>query len=154
MRWRATCGSCCSLLLLLLLAACGRAAADDVRAESGALVADGAWSRAADSGAATAVYFVLRNAGEVTDTLKGVRSEEADEVGLHVSMQAGQVMRMAPVTALPVPARDSVTFQPLGAHVMLTGLRRPLREGEGVRLMLEFASGATVAVDAVARSPR
>ena len=68
-------------------------------------------------------------------------------------MQHSGMMQMAPVTALPVPAEDSVAFQPLGAHVMLTGLRRALLEGDTVPVTLEFGSGRKIEVRASVRRP-
>lgn len=147
--WRAICGSCCSLLLL---ASCERPAsgAESARAP---LVSHGAWTRTADSGATAAVYFVLVNASISADTIKGVSSDAAASAGLHVSMQNARTMHMAPLTALPVPAEDSVAFRPLGAHVMLTGLRRPLSEGDTVTVKLEFVSGRSIEVRAGVRRP-
>lgn len=136
---------------MALLAACGRVAADAPR--DNPLASHAAWTRTADSGATAAVYFMLTNRGGVADTLKGVSSADAATVGMHVSMQQGRMMQMAPVTALPVPAEDSVAFQPLGAHVMLTGLRRPLVEGDTIAVTLEFGSGRTLEVRAGVRRP-
>ncbi|MBX3174248.1 MAG: copper chaperone PCu(A)C [Gemmatimonadaceae bacterium] len=112
-----------------------------------------AWARAADSGANAAVYFTLGNAGSVADTLKGVASEAAELTQMHISMQHNRTMHMSEVTALPVPADDSVQFKPLGAHVMLTRLRRPLVAGDTVVTTLTFVSGQTVQVRAGVRRP-
>jgi copper(I)-binding protein len=112
-----------------------------------------AWSRPADSGAMTAMYFTLANAGPDTDTLLGVSSDEAASARLHISTQRGSMMHMSAVSALPVPGEDSVSFRPLGAHVMLSGLVRPLIEGDSVSATLAFASGRTVRVVAGVRRP-
>ncbi len=112
-----------------------------------------AWARPADSGATTALYFTLANDGPETDTLLTVTSVEAASAMLHVSTQRGSMMHMSAVTALPVPGGDSVSFRPLGAHVMLSGLVRPLIEGDSVSATLAFASGRTVGVVAGVRRP-
>ena len=96
---------------------------------------------------------MLANDATTSDTLKSVSSEAATRTGLHVSMQNGRTMHMAPVTTLPVPAEDSVAFRPLGAHVMLTGLKRPLAEGDTVTVKLEFVSGRSIEVRAGVRRP-
>jgi copper(I)-binding protein len=134
----------------LVLAACDRAAAS---AEWGALTVREGWARSADSGGTTAVYFVLANASGGSDTLSGVSSEDAATATMHVSMQQGRMMQMAPVTSLPVPAEDSVSFQPLGAHVMLTGLTRALVARDTVRVTLHFVSGRSIEVRADVRNP-
>ncbi|MCC7003898.1 MAG: copper chaperone PCu(A)C [Gemmatimonadaceae bacterium] len=145
---------------MLTVAACGgettdgaaRATNDGVR-QTALLTVHDAWSRTADSGATAAVYFSLHNSAAEADTLVGVASDIADETMMHVSMEHGGTMRMAHVTSLPVPARDSVAFQPLGAHVMLSGLRRPLVAGDTIALTLRFSSGRTVGVRSGVRQP-
>jgi periplasmic copper chaperone A len=112
-----------------------------------------AWARAADSGANTAVYFTLANDGAEADTLKDVASGDAELTEMHISTQHGGMMRMSRVTELPIPADDSVSFRPLGAHVMLTRVTRPLVEGDTVTATLTFGSGKTVSVRASVRRP-
>lgn len=135
---------------MLALTACDRAAAG---VASSALSVRAAWARSADSGATTAVYFVLENGSGVSDTLSGVSSGSAVSATMHMSMQQGRMMQMAPVTSLPVPAEDSVSFQPLGAHVMLNGLTRALVDGDTVLVTLHFVSGRAVEVRAGVRNP-
>jgi len=153
--WLKTSVACASGLLL---AACG-GRADDAAPRDGApapvpvLSVKDAWARAADSGAMTAVYFTLENAGTVADTLTAVESAAAEETAMHMSMQQGGMMRMAPLRALPVPAEDSVRFVPMGAHVMLTRLTRPLADGDTVRVTLRFVSGQVQEVRAGVRRP-
>lgn len=136
---------------MLALASCDRLSADAAGANP--LAAHDAWTRTADSGATAAVYFVLTNAADSSDTLRAVASADAEITGMHVSMQNGRTMHMAPVTSLPVPGMDSVAFRPLGAHVMLTGLRRPLVEGDSVTVTLDFVSGRAIEVRAGVRRP-
>jgi hypothetical protein len=135
----------------VLAVACG--AASDAAPRGPVLFATNAWARAADSGASTALYFTLENRDSVADTVRGVRASVADAAALHISTQHSGMMHMTPISALPVPARDSVSFRPLGAHVMLTGVRRPLVDGDTVRAVLEFVSGDTVVVSAHVRKP-
>lgn len=146
--WQKTCAACCSAVLLAA-AACTR----DAPALPDALSVHEAWARPADSGAVTAVYFTLVNGGELVDTLAAVSSLEAELAEMHISTQRANMMSMSSVTTLPVPPMDSVMFRPLGAHVMLTRLRRPLAEGDSVDLMLQFGSGRTVSVRAGVRQP-
>lgn len=138
-------------LVAVALAACAPKDAPPV--STNPLEAREAWARPADSGAMSAVYFTLGNAGEMADTLTGVASDIAARTELHVSMQQGRTMHMSPVTSLPVPAGDSVSFRPLGAHVMLMDLQRPLVPGDSLRVTLRFQSGRTVEVSAGVRQP-
>lgn len=133
--------------------ACGAQSDSAPATPMASLSVRGAWARAADSGAMTSLYFTLANAGTVADTLRGVSSVDAATAQMHISTQRDGTMHMSPVTALPVPESDSVSFRPLGAHVMLTGVVRPLAEGDTVTATLEFVSGTTVTVRAGVRKP-
>lgn len=145
--WLKICVACCSAALVAV--ACTREAPplpDDLSVHD-------AWARPADSGAVTAVYFTLVNGGDIEDTLTAVSSLVAELTEMHVSTQHGSMMRMNQVTALPAPPRDSVMFRPLGAHVMLTRLAKPLAVGDSVDVTLQFSSGRSVAVRAGVRQP-
>lgn len=139
------------IVVAAALAAC--APKDAPIVNTNPLEAREAWARPADSGAMSAVYFTLGNTGSTADTLVGVASDIAARTELHVSMQHGSTMHMSPVTSLPVPAGDSVSFRPLGAHVMLMDLQRPLVPGDSLRVTLRFQSGRTVEVNAGVRQP-
>jgi periplasmic copper chaperone A len=146
--WQLIFASCCSVVILAACSAGGEA----TPAVQTLSVRD-AWARAADSGANTAIYFTLANNGTESDTLTDVASGDAELTEMHVSTQHGGMMRMSRVTALPVPADDSVSFRPLGAHVMLMRVVRPLVEGDTVTTTLSFGSGQTVRVSAGVRRP-
>ena len=147
--------SCCKLSVLALAALVGAACSpQEASPNVSPLEARSAWARPADSGATSAVYFVLGNAGQSSDTLISVESSGlAATTEMHVSTQRGGMMHMSEVTSLPVPADDSVAFRPLGAHVMLTGLQRQLSVGDTVSVTLRFVSGRTVEVRAGVRQP-
>jgi copper(I)-binding protein len=143
-----------SLAGLVVVAVVGAACAPkDAGLRNSALETRDAWARVADSGATTAVYFTLGNGSTESDTLVGVSSTIADHADMHISTQHNRTMHMTPVTSLPVPAEDSVSFRPLGAHVMLTGLLRPLAAGDSITITLRFVSGATLDVQASVRQP-
>jgi periplasmic copper chaperone A len=137
----------------MVAAACGARDTDALAEGAGQLLTSGAWARAADSGAATAVYFMLENRGDTADTLRAARSAAAEETGLHISTQRDGMMHMTEIPALPVPPGDSVAFRPLGAHVMLMRLHHPLRDGDSVTVTLEFGSGRSLEVRAGVRQP-
>jgi len=74
---------------------------------------------------------------------------------VHEMKMAGDMMKMRAVDAVPLPAGQPVEFKPNGYHLMLTGLKAPLKAGDVVpiRLVVEDAKGKrqTVDVKAVAR---
>lgn len=153
--WLKTSVACASALAI---AACGPTAEPQVELPpppppTSQLSVTAAWARAADSGAMSSVYFTVENTGVVPDTLTAVSTDVAEQVGMHMSMEQNGTMTMAALRALPVPAQDSLLFRPLGAHVMLTRLARPLVEGDTVRVTLEFVSGKRIEVRAGVRKP-
>ena len=113
-----------------------------------------AWCPPTPPGAPTAAgYFTVANAGRTPDRLVGGSSPVAAQVQLHSMTTQGGVMRMRPLTGgLPVAAGTAVSIQPgQGMHLMLIGLKRPLRTGEHVPLTLDFARAEPVMVDFVVR---
>ncbi len=65
----------------------------------------------------------------------------------------GQVMRMRPVTeGLGIAPGATVRVQPGGGmHLMLIGLKRPLKVGEHAAVTLDFARAGPVRVEFVVR---
>lgn len=65
-----------------------------------------------------------------------VKSDAAESVQIHaMSMQQG-VMRMRRLDVLDLPAGREVRLAPGGIHLMLAGLKHPLRAGASVKLSL------------------
>lgn len=63
-------------------------------------------------------------------------------------------MRMRQVEGgIELPAGGQVELKPGGYHVMLIGLTRDLNAGEKFPVTLQFASGATLTVEAEVRQP-
>ncbi len=133
----------------LSLAACSFppiASAHD--ATAGALTIGHPWARATAGAAKVgALYLTITNSGEEADRLLGVSSEVAAKCELHVSEATGDMMTMRMVDSLEIPAGDTVSFAPKGAHVMLMGLMAPLKEGTTFAATLRFEKAGEVAVD-------
>ncbi len=108
---------------------------------------EGAWVRPAAQGMpASAAYLTLRNEGRKPDFLISVTTSVAAMAGVHVSVSHKGVMSMEPIGALPLPPGAAITLKPGGLHVMLDGLRRPLKSGEAVPLTFRFKSSAPVSI--------
>ncbi|MBX3031679.1 MAG: copper chaperone PCu(A)C [Chloroflexi bacterium] len=115
-----------------------------------ALRVDAAWVRTSPMMAlAGAAFMVLVNDGPTDDALVAVTSPVAVSAELHrTAADAGGVMSMMPVAAIPIPAGGSTELAPGGYHVMLIGLREPLAAGSMVPLALTFESGHVLEVAA------
>ena len=108
------------------------------------LTVKGGWARASTPGAKNgAAYVTIMNHGMKSDALIGVLSDVSAKVELHSHKNDGGVMRMRQVVSVPVPAHSVAELKPGGDHIMLMGLKRPLKAGDHIMLRLSFQSGAT-----------
>jgi copper(I)-binding protein len=129
-----------ALLLLVLIALAPRAGAGEP-----ALRVVGAWSRATPAVAAPgAAYATIVNAGSAADRLVAVSSPIASEAELHISVVEGTVATMRSVTAVDLAPGERLELKPGGLHVMLVGLRQPLRQGERFPLVFTFEKAGAV----------
>jgi copper(I)-binding protein len=120
-------------------------------AAAAALSVQDAWARPAAAGGTAAGYLTIVNRGGA-DVLVGADSPLVERVETHGSSMAGGVMRMAAEPAVPAPAGGRLVFAPGGRHLMLVGLKRPLKMGERVPVTLRFRSGARLAVQLVVQT--
>ena len=110
------------------------------------------WARATSASQKNgAAYFTIANPG-ADDTLTGAATPVADMAELHRTSAVNGVMQMRPVASVKVPHGQLVTFGPGGLHVMLMGLKQPLKQGDSFPLTLTFAKAGDVTVNAVVQS--
>ena len=117
---------------------------------SGGITLDRPWSPATPNGAATAAaYMEIENHGRSDDRLLGGFSPVAAKIEIHEMSMAGGIMSMHAVDkGLPIPAGKSVNLEPqANYHLMLSGLKEPLKNGSQIPLTLNFANAGTVHVD-------
>ena len=101
----------------------------------------GGWARAGVS--SSAAYISVHNGGGA-DRLLGASSPVAASVSIHDSQNDGGVMRMRAAGAMPVAAGGSIAMKPGGLHIMLMGLKAPLKPGASLPVMLRFAKAGVV----------
>lgn len=112
-----------------------------------------AWIRTPPPGAPTAAgYATISNHGISSDRLNGAYSGAAASVGLHEMDKAGGVMRMRPIPGgVAIGASATIKLEPNGRHLMLNGLKGPLKAGQHVRVVLQFQRAGEVAADFIVR---
>lgn len=133
---------CAALLAGLLVSVSAQAATYT----AGPVEAAEPWSRPAAAGTTGAGFLTLSNHGPSAETLVGIASPVAARVEVHRSSMAGGVSRMDKVQSLAIPAGGEVTFAPGGYHLMLMGLKSPLKTGQKFPATLTFASGRKLAL--------
>jgi copper(I)-binding protein len=132
----------CATILASLLAAPARA--QEVKA--GDLVITQAWSRATPGGAKVAGgYLTIENKGSAPDRLIGGSADVADKVQVHEMATSNGVMTMRPLDkGLAIEPGKTAKLAPGGYHLMLLGLKSPLKQGEKVPVTLEFEKAGKV----------
>lgn len=141
--------------LLASLALFGSAQAHDFRA--GDLSIDHPYATPSLPGVQTGAAYLrgIRNKGTVADRLIGARTPVAERVELHTRQTDGDVVRMREVAAIEIPAGQEVQLrhgQP--QHLMLVGLKQPLKAGERFDLTLRFERAGETTVKAWVQQPR
>lgn len=80
----------------------------------------------------------MRLTAQTDSHLVSASSPVAGIVEIHEMKMDNGVMRMRAVPGLPLPAGRAVDLAPGGYHVMLIGLKQPLKAGESVPISLVF----------------
>jgi periplasmic copper chaperone A len=135
-----------SLVVVAALSISTIAAAREPHRES--IVVGPSFARASlpgqNSGAA---YLSLENKSANADALLSVTTPLASDVEIHTMAMQDNVMRMRQVPRIDLPAGAKVSMQPgKGYHLMLTGLKAPLKAGDTLPLVLRFQQAGTVEV--------
>jgi copper(I)-binding protein len=141
--------SAAALALAMLLASTSPA-----RAEPPIQLGQG-WARPTVEGQmAGGAFLRIANRGGA-DRLLSASSPAATSVELHSMAMDGEVMKMRPVEAIEVPAGKTVELKPGGLHLMLVGLKAPLKVGASLPLTLKFekAGELSLAVPVAQQAP-
>lgn len=100
-----------------------------------------AWVRASAPGQKVgAAYMTLQSAQAMK--LVYVESASADEVEIHSMTMNNGIMKMRQLDALDLHPNKPEKLAPGGFHLMLFGLKKPLKTGEMVTLKLCFKDQA------------
>ena len=120
-----------------------------VAAHAGDVMVSGAFARASATPAAKAgaVYFTIRNEGGTADKLTAVTTDAAETAMLHENVEENGVVSMRHLMDLPIAPKETVTLSPRKLHVMLMGLKAPLKKGEYLALTLTFEKAGEVEID-------
>lgn len=109
------------------------------------------WTRATPPGATTgAGYLTVMNHGSTPDTLLGGFTSAAAKLEIHQTSMTGGVITMRPAPdGVTIPPGATVTLKPEGGgyHIMLTGLKEPLKAGTHLPATLNFAKAGAVQVE-------
>lgn len=138
-----------TLASIAALAVLWSGAADAHDYKLGTLEIGNPWTRATPPTAlAGGGYMTITNKGTTADRLVSVKSPAAGMTQVHEMKMDGNVMRMRELEGgLAIPPGATVTLAPGGFHLMLMGLKTPLKQGEKVPVTLVFEKAGTIDVE-------
>ncbi|MDB5648824.1 MAG: hypothetical protein JWL62_344 [Hyphomicrobiales bacterium] len=107
-----------------------------------------AWARATPGGSTIGgAYLKVTNTGAVADKLVSGETGISDRFELHDMSMTDGVMQMRPVAdGITLAPGQIVELRPGGLHVMLVGLKQPLKAGENFSAVLKFEKAGTISV--------
>jgi copper(I)-binding protein len=101
--------------------------------------------RATPAGLPTsAAYLTIANTGKTSDKLLSITCACAASAMVHRSETKNGVSSMGMVGEVDIPAGGKVEFKPDSLHVMLVGLKGPLKAGGMQEMTLRFQKAGTV----------
>lgn len=101
----------------------------------------------------SAGYFKLTNQG-AADRLLSASSPAAGAAEIHSMTMDGNVMKMRQVDAIDLATGQTVELKPGSYHVMLMGLKSPLKAGDQFPLTLKFEKAGEVVVTVKVEAPK
>jgi periplasmic copper chaperone A len=127
------------LMSLLLLGFAGLAHAHSYT--FGAIKVGHAYAKPTAPGSdVAAVYMPILNSGTEPDELLAIESPIANVVHIHkTTIDSDNIARMTMEKTLLLPPGKPIALRPGGLHIMLMGLKKPLKAGDTFDLTLTFA---------------
>lgn len=116
---------------------------------------DNAWARTTVPGMSMGgVFMEIENEGKADDVLLGGSTPVAERVEIHNHINDNGVMRMREVAGgLPLPKNQEIVLQPGSYHIMLMGLKAPLKEGDKFPLTLRFKNAKSKTITVETKTP-
>jgi copper(I)-binding protein len=111
-----------------------------------------AWSRATVPGQTGVIYLTITDTGPA-DRLMSVASPVAATAALHESFSENGVSKMREIGGLAVSPGTPVTLAPGGYHIMLMGLKQPLKQGDAFPVTLTFEKAGPVTATVTVEKP-
>ena len=93
----------------------------------------------------TAAYMSVMS--PTPDQIQDIRCACAASVEMHQTTVENGVARMVGPAPVALPAGQAVVFAPGGRHLMVMGLKAPIRPGQTVTFTLHFKTAGDVKVE-------
>jgi copper(I)-binding protein len=96
----------------------------------------------------SAAFMLLYNSSDKEVALVSAESDVANIVEIHEHVHENGMMKMRQVPKIAIAPKAQTVLQPGGYHVMLIGLKQPLKAGQMVALTLKFSNDQIVSIEA------
>ncbi|HEU0282399.1 MAG TPA: copper chaperone PCu(A)C [Gallionella sp.] len=115
---------------------------------AGDIQVEGAWTRATVPGQDMAMVYMSITSKQAA-TIVGVSSQASKTAEMHTMEHKGGMMKMYEVKSISLPANGRLDMNMHGYHLVLAGLKAPLKAGATVPLTLniEMADKRSVKVE-------
>lgn len=97
------------------------------------------------------LYFTVRGGAQDT-VLRSVGSPSILRLQMHETVEENGLSMMRPLTAVAVPKRGKVEFEPGGKHVMVWGIDQGARNRGTAEFVFSFSTGERIAATATIKS--
>ncbi|MBE9562840.1 MAG: copper chaperone PCu(A)C [Proteobacteria bacterium] len=105
------------------------------------------WVREAPPNARVlAAFMVIDNQSPESQTLVSVSCDDFERVEMHQTVEHDGMMHMNKQEKLVIESKQQLILKPGSYHLMLMGIKRPLRAGDEVELTLKFANDTELVV--------
>lgn len=118
-------------------------------ADTNTIIISHAHARATVPGQTTgAVYLDIENRGKIDDKLLRIATPVAQSAEVHSMTMDGTIMRMREVGQIDLKPAAKISMAPNeGYHIMLVGLKQPLKPGQKIPLGLRFEKAGKIDID-------
>jgi periplasmic copper chaperone A len=111
------------------------------------------WSRATPGASKNgAVFLEIKSVADEADKLLSASGVVAENIEIHNHINDNGIMQMRRVDFIEIVEGGSTKLVPGGYHIMLLGLKQPLKAGETFKLKLTFEKAGAIEVDVAVRA--
>lgn len=103
-----------------------------------------------------AVFLEMKNLHpEIDATFVEAKTDVAESIEIHEMVMDGDKMQMRRVEDFTIPAgeQEVIILEPHGLHIMLMGLKKPLKEGDIFPLYLSFDNSEIIKIEVLVAKP-
>jgi len=94
----------------------------------------------------SSAYMTIINDSSKPMILVGASGDFSKRIEIHQHIMADGMMKMRQQESLTIAANSKVVLQPMGYHLMIFDLTKPLKAGEQSTLTLHFANSSDIKI--------